>query len=256
MLWGNKTNESGLSDEQLQFILERAEAALMPKIDKKLANLGMMTQVDPDDKEDEAPPSVIEALKTKMDFLEVRFSVPDIPGIKAIMTIEKLMREKVSGAGKADQRTFDALRPMTFEQVQKKWDEISPLAPLMTLQGSKVDSWEEGNTKFIGMRHVESGKKHGFVRQINKGGWISEGTYRDGNEHGLVRSIHNEMVCVSLFRDKVLIAQFQFKIKGEDAFKEVDRSGDEWHLLDDMTSDHFNPKVDAPQPRQKNLFGY
>ena len=43
MLWGNKTNESGLSDEQLQFILERAEATLMPKIDKKLENLGIAT---------------------------------------------------------------------------------------------------------------------------------------------------------------------------------------------------------------------
>ena len=181
-----------------------------------------------------------------MEFLEVRFSVPGIPGIKAIMTIEKLMREKVSGAGKADQRTFESLRPMTFEQVQKKWDEISPAAPFMTLQGSKVDSWEEGKTKLTGMRHAESGKKHGFVRQVNKGGWIVEGTYRDGNEHGLIRSIHNEMVCVSLFRDKNLIAQFQFKTTGENAFEEIERSGDEWHLLDDMTSDHYNPKVDAP----------
>ena len=69
----------------------------------------------------------------------------------------------------------------------------------------------EGNNKLTGMRHVDTGKKHGYVRQINKGGWIIEGTYKDGVEHGLIRSIHNESILVSLYREKVLLAQFKFK---------------------------------------------
>lgn len=65
-----------------------------------------------------------------------------------------------------------------------------------------------------GMIHNETGLAHGIVRKV-LGSYLMEATYRNGQQHGLNRSIRRN-VTVALYKDGSNQAYFRF----DDSFKE------------------------------------
>ena len=104
--------------------------------------------------------------------------------------------------------------------------------------------WEEeneyqGKIKCRGMMHRKTGEKHGIVQEIWPVGWLKEGSFRNGEVHGLQRIVYSDKVRVQLFKDGNRLATISFDCR----FKETFRTGDE---LSDLSPSHFNPK--SPEP--------
>ena len=51
------------------------------------------------------------------------------------------------------------------------------------------------------MRHVETGACHGVVRKVATTGYVVEGSFKDGLEHGLVRTIYRGAVVLGLYEE-------------------------------------------------------
>ena len=97
------------------------------------------------------------------------------------------------------------------------WQRLQPLTPdLINKYTAKVDAnfkpldsglasyqeWDKAwQAKFIGMRHLETGGPHGLVRKIASSGYLAEGSFKDGVEHGLVRTIYRGVVILALYEE-------------------------------------------------------
>ena len=54
------------------------------------------------------------------------------------------------------------------------------------------------------MRHKQNGTSHGVIRAVKPNdNWVIEGTYRDGKAHGLVKSMNDKRVILTLHKEGV-----------------------------------------------------
>ena len=63
-------------------------------------------------------------------------------------------------------------------------------------------AWDDefGNS-CAGMRGKKSGASHGVIRAVKPNDWVVEGTYKDGKAHGLVRSMNDQKIIITLHKE-------------------------------------------------------
>ena len=105
--------------------------------------------------------------------------------------------------------------PMTqLALFQKYWNLVESNYSMLDYANSRYEIWQEDfcgqRYQCHGMKHKVSGLRHGIVRWVMPGQWISEATYRNGERHGLMRDIYPKRVSISLFKYDGLRASLKF----------------------------------------------
>ena len=79
---------------------------------------------------------------------------------------------------------------MSIDLFDVYWKKVETSAPMIDVANSNYGYWEdEDGWKYYGMRHRVTGERHGIVRWVMPGGFISEASYLNGQETGLKRFI-------------------------------------------------------------------
>ena len=113
----------------------------------------------------------------------------------------------------------------------KYWAKIEPKLSLIDNSVVAYREWDnQFGTKYHGLRHRETGLKHGLVQWNLPNGSIFQGSYKFGRRHGLYIVIQADQVNIGLYRDHDLVAQLSFDTN----FNELKRTGKEVHLIDDL----------------------
>lgn len=120
--------------------------------------------------------------------------------------------------------------------LQKYWAKVEKKAPLIDKANAFYAEWaNKFGSKYHGMRHRETGQKHGVLQWNLPRGSIFQGSYKDGKRHGLYIVIQADQVNIGLYRENELLAELAFDID----FQETKRAGDYAELLDDLSPADF-----------------
>ena len=64
--------------------------------------------------------------------------------------------------------------------------------PMLDWENAVYDEWDAVHAgRYYGMRHKETGERHGIVRWVLPDGCIEESTWKNGEFHGFYRVIEN-----------------------------------------------------------------
>ena len=121
-----------------------------------------------------------------------------------------MLRMEIVGASAAAMELWKGLRPVDTKLFENIWVKANPEEPVMDLSEVSIKQWSKHGDLYHGMKHTETGKAHGIVREINPNGNIHERTYKHGKIHGLNREVHDDIVKVFFYKDGEPLAQFNF----------------------------------------------
>ena len=76
--------------------------------------------------------------------------------------------------------------------------------------------------------------QHGIVRGVKPGGRIWDCTFKNGEKHGLCRTIDKDKVSIELWKNGHRLSNMQFDCD----FNEIARDDDD-NLLSDLTAEQF-----------------
>ena len=138
---------------------------------------------------------------------------------------------------------------MTFKLFQKFIVTVDKNCSLYMLPDTYYSKWKVGEIVWTGMKSRVSDRAHGVARYITPDGRIVEGCFKDGLVTGLSREIENGSTKIDLCKAGVRSAQFSFDAD----FKEYETHG-KGKLFDDLTAEHFNPKVRYPRGKGKGSY--
>ena len=83
------------------------------------------------------------------------------------------------------------MRPLEMKLLKHFWVLASPESPKLDLMEVVFSEWVDFlGWQNIGMKHKDTGLEHGILRIIHPDEQIEEGTYRNGQVHGLKRVVH------------------------------------------------------------------
>ena len=116
-----------------------------------------------------------------------------------------------------------------FSSVSKSF-----IVPLTDDKVAAFTEWNWDGWQNVGMRHVNTGKRHGVVRRITKFGHIGEASFKEGKCHGLNREISDKKITIELRKDGQKLAHFVFDFN----FNELERK-DEQGFLNSLSAQDF-----------------
>jgi hypothetical protein len=184
--------------------------------------------------------------------VEARFSdwlkVQDPDSMSDVSSIQRALNSTPIGADPEIVLWWERQRQMSIELFQTFWRRVEDQAPMFDAANAIYDAWEEDGVEMHGMRHLITGEEHGIVRYVWPGGRIIEGTYKNGQSHGLFRAVLQDEVYINLFKDGCLIAYFTY----DRQFQERSRFCNEPGLLDGLAAASFIPD-DINPDREKSF---
>ena len=119
------------------------------------------------------------------------------------------------------------LRHLDLLDFKYYWEKLQELGPLIDPVESYFDVWEVNGIQFLGMRHRETGEKHGVVREVVPEYGIIEASYKNGQVNGLQRHVYSDRALVCLIKDDTVLAEMYI----DDQLQEFGRRGTHAHLL-------------------------
>lgn len=127
-------------------------------------------------------------------------SQPDAskPKPDVLQSITMLLKSVPEGANSDCIKIWHTLKPLTVDDFENFWARYKQNDPIIDLDNSTFDEWEEFGKKRLGMRHKTSGKRHGIVRVVENNGSIYEATYRQGKMYGFYRWITDGQIRLQI----------------------------------------------------------
>ena len=108
-----------------------------------------------------------------------------------------------------DYAIWPLIKPMSVEHFQAFWVTVEQDLRLFDIENAGFEEWEDG-WQHIGMRHMQTGKRHGIARTVTPNGWVHEASFKHGVFHGLKRTCDKQSVIIQLFKEGQEMARFSF----------------------------------------------
>ena len=160
---------------------------------------------------------------------------PEHTDASAAIAAYKVIISAPEDAGEAG-NTWNGMKPLDLKTLKRFWILASPESPKLELKNVVFAEWTDlCGFENYGMKQRDSGLEHGTVRSVQPGELVSEGTFRNGQVHGLKREVGKNHVRVSLFQDAIEQAYFCF---GRN-FVETERGGPKRQMIEDINAEMF-----------------
>lgn len=127
------------------------------------------------------------------------------------------------------------LRHMSLLTFKKYWDLFEDSCPLFDEENAYFHVWEHEGIKISGMRHKETGERHGICREILPSYGVVEASYKNGKINGIQRLIFEDKVIFCLLKEGKVLADIYL----DDQLIEFGRNGIEIGLLNDLQIEDF-----------------
>lgn len=82
-------------------------------------------------------------------------------------------------------KTWQSVERNTFKMILSHWAMIEHEVPIFH-DDLGLDSWQKGNSKYLGTRPADTQAKHGIVRSVTADDTIQEASYKFDKLHGLM----------------------------------------------------------------------
>ena len=109
-----------------------------------------------------------------------------------------MLQSEAKNAPKKIQDLWNMLKPLTVEYLSEKVQLVDADYKLINSEAEYAE-WERYEFECYGLRHKQTGLDHGVVRGV-KSKWILEGTFKDGQAHGLFRTIEEDSIIINLWK--------------------------------------------------------